>query len=308
MTKDEKRLKKYAFRPMKKFSSVTPYLYLSWLPGSARYVWAFVGTILRDFFILQQLQKFHITKRPVINVETEIDNAIPFTPSYVKVYLTFVSYFIKPLDMLTKRFGYRKAAPYICLFLKYLKNIYKNAASIYRYSMSTTTRPLYLKTHAFRTIHFFDPHLLCVPSIHVAIAAGVYAWFKQFYELGIVSKEEADFRLKEIKAQGIAIVESVLFVKQHSVNCIPTALYMLTSTMNKSFFPPEDAVEFMENLFLTTPEITPEIHEKLADYFAYMYDRTLLEGVFSKDWQSSIKHWIYEYAEKTGQTLPAKII
>ena len=198
--------------------------------------------------------------------------------------------------LIQKRLGIRNAAPYLCLYLKFLTSVYKNASSIYRFTMTTTTRPRYLKNHKFRTIHFFDPHLLCVPSIHVAISAGVLAWFRQFFKLGLFSQEETSAFIEELKVQAVAIVESVLFVKQHSVNCIPLALYMLSSTMNKSFFSAQDAIDFIDSLFVTATEIDAATKKEIIDYFYYMYDRALLESKYSSDWQLCIQHWLDEFA------------
>jgi len=294
---------KFAATPIKDFSPVAPFFFLTLRPCTAKKAWTFIFTIIKDFFLLQHLQKLHITKRPVVNVDTEIDEKIPFTPDYVNTYLGFVQFFIKPMDMLKKRLGYKKAAPYLCLYLKFLTHIYKQASSIYRFCMTTTTRPHFLKNRKFRTIHFFDPHLLCVPSIHVAISAGSYAWFSQLFKTGILPQEEAEFRLKEIKKQAIAIVESVLFIKQHSVNCIPLALYMLSSTMYKSFFTIQDSINFIDDLFLETPEISPEVRSEIIEHFYYLYERSLLESKYSANWEECIQHWLMDFAAATGQKL-----
>ena len=112
----QKRKEKYSLLPMKSFSNVVPYFFLLLRPCTAGKAWKFVFTIIKDFFLLQHLQKLHITKRPVVNVDTAIDDKIPFTPSYVTTYLGFVSFFMRPMDMLKKRLGYLKAAPYLCLY------------------------------------------------------------------------------------------------------------------------------------------------------------------------------------------------
>ena len=290
-------------RPINSFSCVAPYFYMPLYPGTAKHAWKYIFTILKDFFILQHLQKFHITKRRVINVDTAIDEKIPFVPQKIFVYLSFVSFFVRPIDMLKHNLGLKKAAPYLCVYLKFLTSVYRNAASIYRYTMTTTSRPRYLKTHKFRTIHFFDPHLLCVPSIHVAISAGLYAWFRQFFKTGLFSNEEAEAYLNEIKKQALAIVESVLLVKQHSVNCIPLALYMLTSTMNKSFFSAQDAIDFIDCLFIDSTEIDQATRKEIIEYFYYMYDRALLESKYSSDWRLCIQHWLEDFAKEQNKTV-----
>ena len=289
--KKEKRL---SHKPIRKFSVVAPFFYLTTCPYTASYAWKLILTILKDFFLLQMGQKLHITKRPVINVETAIDEKIPFLPAQVKPYLEYVPFFVKPMDMLKTRLGLKQAAPYLCLYIKYLTMIYKNAATIYRFCMTTTSRPKYYKSHNFRTIHFFDPHLLCVPSIHVAVSAGTYAWFSQCFKTGILEKEDAEEYLSEIKKHATQIVESVLFIKQHSVNCIPAAIYMMT-VMLKDRFSIQDAVDFMDCLFVESTDIPEETKKEINTYIHTMFERFLLEGSSEEDWTAPIKNWLTTY-------------
>ena len=197
--------------------------------------------------------------------------------------------------------GYKNAAPYLNEYLDFIATMYKNAASIYRFCMTTTHRPDYKKGKEFKTIHIADPHLLCVPSLHVTIAAGTYAWFKQFFKKNIFEKAEADFYLNELFYEGQKITESVLYVKQHSVNCIPIALYMLSSSMNKDFFSVNDADYFMTSLFSDCSDIDENSKTEIREYFKFMYERNFLENIYADKWQDCIKHWLIDYAKETNQ-------
>lgn len=295
---------KYADIPLSKFSAVAPYFFLILHHQTTKKALTFVLTIIKKFFLLQWSKKLHIRKIPVIKVDTELDDRIPFSPDHVEDYMSFVAFFIRTFDMLKKRLGYKAAVPYMNEFLSFLINIYSNAAEIYNFSMSTTKRPKYLKNGKFVTIHLFDPHLLCVPSIHVSIAAGTFYFYRQLFKKGILPQAEAEQRLAEIKKQAVAIIESVLFVKQHSINCVPTALYMISITSNKTMFPPEDAINFIEELFKTSTEITDEDRNRLTEHFIYLYERTYLEGIVSDNWATPIKHWLIAHAQKTNQNIP----
>lgn len=303
-TKEQKRIEKYSKKPIDQFSPILPWIYLPFRPKTFKKAWRLINSVLSQFFFLQTFQALHLTHRPVIYVDTELDEKIPFVPEHVKTYMSFIPFFIKPISMLIKRCGYRNAAPYINVFLKFLATQYHNASSIYKFCMTTTHRPDYKKSKEFRTIHAADPHLLCVPSLHVTIAAGTYAWFKQFFQTDLLPKEEAEMRLEEIHQQAIKITESVLFVKQHSVNCIPLALYMLTSTMNKSFFSIQDADDFMSELFRNSPEIPESDRTEIRNYFKFMYEKSLLENIYSENWQDCVKHWLIDFANSTGQKAP----
>lgn len=72
-------------KPLKKYS-VTQAVFRSILfPQTTGTAWKLIFTVLKDFFFLQQNQKLHFTSRPVLNVDTDIDNKIPFSPSHVKL-------------------------------------------------------------------------------------------------------------------------------------------------------------------------------------------------------------------------------
>lgn len=294
---------KYAKIPLKNFSPVFPFLVYPFYPASVRGAWDFITAILIKFFWLQMKQKLHITHKPVIYVDTELDDKIPFVPEKIDTYMGFIPFLLKPTWMLKKRLGVKKAAPYINEYFHFLASMYKNAASIYKFCLTTTHRPNYKKNHHFRTIHFFDPHYLCVPSLHVTIAAGTYAFFKKKFAEKILPEQETQNRLEEIKKEGIAIIESVLFVKQHSVNCIPIALYMLNASIDNKLLSINDAVQLIDELFSNAPEISENLKKEINNYFHYMYERTLLENCYSNNWQDCVKHWLTDYAKSTGQTI-----
>ena len=190
-------------------------------------------------------------------------------------------------------------------FLALLTDIYRNASIVYRHCMTTTSRPRYLKGMAFISIHLFDPHLLCVPSIHVSIAAGVWKFFKMIFSepelIALLPQQKREEIMCDIERQGFEIMESVLFVKQHSVNCVPTALYMLTSIFPADFFSPQDASFVIERLFKKSSEISDDDKKAISEHFHYMYERVFLESIYADNWQECIFHWMDDWAASTGQ-------
>ncbi len=294
MTRNVKRAQKYSERSNHSFSDVRPYFIYLWAaPVSAIRL---IFNVLHNFFFLQWRQKFHFTHRPIVFVNGEADEKIPFTPSYVKVYLSFVQFFIKPFDLIYKRLGLKNGRSFGSRSILFISRLYKNAAKIYKYCLSTTPRPNYNEMKEFRTIHFWDPHYLCVPSLHVAIASGVYSWYRQLFnemvQKGLMEQAEADRRTAEFRAEGIAIIESVLFVKQHSVNCIPTALYLVTKTMHESGAAPEDFHSYISDIFKDVPELSDEMKAYLQGYFTQLYEQLLRDGETTDDWTLPIKKWL----------------
>jgi hypothetical protein len=184
----------------------------------------FAVETLRSFFG-PQFENSLTRRRKVVNVDHPLDGTIPFDASRVGKYGEFVKLFLESLYYLLKRSRPRELG----LFIGYanaIRGLYLDAGSVYKTVHTTTTRPSKNYNMGFAIIHAFDPHLNCVPSLHVLVvtanwkfAGGVAA------EMG----KESEFApwIESLRREALAITESVLFVKQHSVNCIGASLYYL---------------------------------------------------------------------------------
>lgn len=268
---------------------------------------SFLKTVFVDFFITQFARKFGFTKTPIAKVDNELDQKIPFTPSKVGTYIDFVPFWIRPLSMLIKRLGYKNAKPYVIDFLKKITLAYSSAAKVYKICMSTTDRPRYHKLFYFRVIHFFDPHYFCVPSLHICVISLVWTFYRDaFSKIKEISEEDKKNYLDEIYNRAIEIAEAVLYIKQHSVNCIPAALYMMTVLIRPNFTA-EDGIQFLCDMFVKT-NIPIESQRELKDYMYYIFERFLLVGISDDNWLSPIKAWLKEYCINSNQTQIAKKI
>lgn len=185
-------------------------------------------------------------------------------------------------------------------FLYLLNKTYKEAAKMYRFSMTTTNRPVCLKNRKFLWIYITDPHLLCVPSLHISIIALVCIFYREALKEPEFTEEEQKVYWDEIFSDGIKIAESVLYIKQHSVNCIPAALYMMTHIV-RPYFTAEDGIAFLEAMFKDDKRITAEQKHSISEYMNFIYERFLLEGVAEQDWRKPVQRWLIEYAHNTGQ-------
>lgn len=298
-TKQLQRIKKIAGRPLSSFNWLRPYFVLPWRPKTFKAAWTYISIVFRNFLALQFLEKWKIIHIPVVNVQVPLDDNIPFTPSKIDIYMHFVNFWLSPITMLFHRYGVKKALPFAKEFLEYISLVYSDAAKVYKFRLTTTNRPDYNENPKFRSIHRLDPHFLCVPSLHVAIVVLCYSFFRMLFERENFTKEEKDAWLKELYEGSVRITESVLFVKQHSVNCIPAALYMMTRITN--LFTTQDAVDFINQLFKTSPEVSPEKRQEVITHIQYMYERLILEGCNEEDWAVPVQRWIIKHAEKTGQ-------
>lgn len=300
LTRKEKRDQKFANRELKSFSGVYPYFRLLWSPRTAKVSWKFLHTVTKSYLGTQFLEKWGFYHIPIVKVDSPLDKKIPFTPSKVYIYMDFVYLFLRPLTMLIRRFGLKKAAPICNAWFSSATKVYSEASRMYHHSLSTTERPVYKENFHFRVIHAFDPHLLCVPSLHIALIALTEVFFKrEFKNIGL-SDAECFQKNTELYNEAIEIAESVLYMKQHSVNCIPAALYMITKLF-PSLFSPNDATNFINDMFLSTELIKPEDVSSIKEYISFMYERYLLEGVAADDWRDPVIRWIDSYDWKAEE-------
>ena len=253
----------------------------------------YLATVFRDFFGLQFAVKFGFKKIPVINVDHPLDAKVPFTPHRVGVYLDFVAFWIRPLGYIRKRYGRKAGVLYTARFLALVDRCYRDAAQVYRFRMTTTKRPKYYKGK-FRIIHLFDPHLLCVPSLHVIVVALAYTFYRvAFEELGM-DAEEAKALNEELFAGAVAIGETVLYIKQHSVNCIPAALYALSRVWPEEVTP-SNVVEFVNALFAGADDVAPVDAALIRSHIMDMYEELFLEGCHDSDWITPLQRWLNRY-------------
>ncbi|MCL1837451.1 MAG: hypothetical protein FWG46_07890 [Treponema sp.] len=207
-------------------------------------------TILINFFLRQYHAAFLPGRVPVSRVDHPLDQKIPFIPSWVTIYLDFVFFWLRMLTFLLKKFG-RRSFPEVRNFIETMGGLYVFACESYRKNFSTTERPFYIARPRFFIIHLLDPHLMCIPSLHVMVVIRTYTKFAEILR-SYGEAENHAVQIEELKQGALAISQAILYVKQHSVNCIPAALYAMTC-FDEKLFPPEEAEAFTALLFGETP-------------------------------------------------------
>ncbi|MDR0642836.1 MAG: hypothetical protein LBG07_10300 [Treponema sp.] len=208
-----------------------------------------ISSIFYNFFFCQYRAalagKFNTKKSiPVSQVDHELDGLIPFAPGWIKVYLDFVGFWVRMLGFLLKRFGEggRKEA---ADFLDSMAGLYRFAGELYRKNLSTTRRPFYIRRPRFLLIHLLDPHLMCIPSLHVMVVILSYTRFGRI--MGKFGEGDSPL-VEEFRRGALDITAAILYVKQHSVNCVAAAMYAMTC-FDRTAFPPEEAEAFAARLF-----------------------------------------------------------
>ncbi len=218
---------------------------------------------VRSFFY-PQFENVVLRRRPVVNVDHPLDASVPFDPRYMKKYLEFVKLWMASFYRIWRLYG-ESATPEMAAFIGAIRRLYAEAGSVYSVVHTTTTRPSKNYNLRFALIHALDPHLDCVPSLHVLLV--VANWMLVSELVGRLGAGEArGFKRDEVERwvlglrdEALAITESVLFVKQHSVNCIGASLYYLKRRFPS--FGDEAAEAFVRDLFASSEAALPEAGE-----------------------------------------------
>lgn len=257
--------------------------------------YVFVRTVVRDFFWLQFAVKWGFRKVPVVDVDHRLDDEVPFAPEKVGVYLDFIAFWIRPLGYIGHRFGDEAQRRYAVAFLRLIERCYREAAGVYRFRMSTTRRPRHYRGR-FLPIQLVDPHYLCVPSLHVMIVVLTYTFYRRaFAELGLTDAE-ADSLDRELLAGAVEITETVLYVKQHSVNCIPAALYAM-SRMTPDEVTASEVDAFVDRLFADAPLLTADADDRIRTFIREAFGRLTVDGRTDIDWTPAVRRFLQVHQE-----------
>lgn len=237
---------------------------------------ALVFVALRKFFLPQAAKKLRLSSTPIAQVDSPLDKFVPFSPSHVVAYLDFVSFYIRVLakiidDSRRSHCDTPTTLSRGCQLLDKIVRLYDLAFIVYKKILSTTQRGHYKSSLRFLIIHIFDPHYLCVPSLHVAIVVAVFLFCRKMFR-------DSDECLCEVRTGALKIIESVLYIKQHSVNCVAASLYLLTSTRVAGDFPPSEVRDLLGDLFkYDCPDIQEHDKISIREYIFSLYSRFLSE-------------------------------
>lgn len=212
----------------------------------ARYL-RLLGTIIRTYFLPQ----YGARERARVELDFDLDHAVPFDPTWLDCYLGFVRLWQGSLGWLHLRFGAR-AEPEMIAFVDGLETLFREARRVFERRDSTlTSRPGPRPAFASLLIHLADRNSFCFPSLHVMIVR-----FNSLALAGAVARlapgGDHSAELAFVEERALRIAESIVHVKQHSVSDIPAGLFLLHALGGEGSVPEGDSardLRFMEALF-----------------------------------------------------------
>ena len=288
------RIKFFEHKPLKTFNPLVAYAGVLFGPPALITNFKCFATILKEFFFVQYFEKFHILHIPVVHVDHPLDKKIPFTPSKVVVYLDFINLWVRPLAMLVKKFGFWHASRLTKKWMLRFRKLYQCCGKIYHFRLTTTDRPKYKEMREFRQIHALDPHFLCVPSLHVSTVFLAWGFYRKIFGEENFSEIEKQEWTEELYKGALEITETVLYVKQHSVNCIPAALYLATANFPE-LVTVEDAHKFIFEMFANPEGFSEETALQVREHILTTYDKYRADGAKSENWYDPVREFLVNY-------------
>jgi hypothetical protein len=244
-----------------------------------------IKSIFYNFFFRQFRAALLPGRVPVSPVDHPLDEKIPFTPSRVGIYLDFIAFWVRILGFLRSHYRRRGIQP-ARGFIKTIGRLYAFAAEIYAKNLSTTRRPRYLARPRFLLIHAMDPHLMCIPSLHVMVVISAYTQFRAILR-SLGDGDRFAPQIEEIRRGALNITEAILYVKQHSVNCIAAAMYAMTR-FDPLLFPREEGADFVSRLFLTAEKPGPGDADSIRGHIRDLYLAFLEAGEAAESWEEPL--------------------
>ncbi len=290
----QKRIEKLKGKDINKDFKILEWFFsVGWMPPAFGETVKYLGVVAWKFFLLEYLQKIHIFRIPVKHVDHQLDEKVPFDTSLYPVYMDFIKFWLRPLVMYKKRFGLYQGSKLTGEWFRYLDIIYDGAYEIYRYSLTTTYRPL-TDDKRVKKMRGADPHYCCIPSLHIAIILLCWSFHRMVFERENFTQEEKTNWEKQLYEQAVKIGESVLYMKQHSVNCIPAAIYLVTKAV-PDLFSQSDAVKYINDLFVERNDVKEADKKSIRAHIQDFYEGLVIEGLHEEDWTLPVKRWIDSY-------------
>ncbi len=182
--------------------------------------------------------------------------------------MNFSPLWIKSIYFLYREFG-KRSLPLIEQYISTVGNLYKNGFDVSDSCQSTTTRPGSGRNIKLKLLHWADPHLHCVPSLHVMVVCYNHLRIDSIIRELTGGTKGYEKEIDYLGDQAIQITNSILYMKQHSINCIPAGLFALSAECPE--FNDAYALNLIENLKKINLD-SIERFEEISSYIKELYE------------------------------------
>jgi hypothetical protein len=227
------------------------------LPRGMELAWAGVT----EFFLPQFETRLFPGLRPVVTLAHPVDERMPFRPQRLRFYLGYMGLVLRTLGFIHASCG-PAAQPDIARMLRELCRLYYLSGAVYRRCQSTTSHRLPLQANPYSLlIRLFDPHLHCVPSLHILAVCYNYWAAREVLCRRLPADHPALACVSELFDIAVRITETVLLVKQHSVLDIAPSLFLLSRAVPG--YDDAEVERFVGAVFRRRPEVASVVREEV---------------------------------------------
>jgi len=210
---------------------------------------------LREFFLPQFLSLLFPGIRPVAVISHPLDDSLPFDPRLFHRYLGYFTVWMKTLSGLYRIYG-NPALEDIEEMMRGVARLYDAAGRVYRHCQSTTTsRRTAPANPYFLLVFLFDPHLHCIPSLHILTICYNYHQASRT----VMRRDPYGVSGSRLSAAAyraaLRITEAILLVKQHSLLDIGPSLFLLSRLFPE--YGEREIRRFVSDLFADTSVLEP---------------------------------------------------
>jgi hypothetical protein len=228
---------------------------------------------VREFFIPQFQSRLLPGIRPIAVVSHALDDSLPFVPSLFRSYLGYFTVWLKTLSCLYRRYG-KLALRDIERMMRDVVLLYDASGRVYRRCQSTTTsRRAAPSNPYFLLILLFDPHLHCIPSLHVLTVCYNYHQTRKIVMKLDPNGAAGSQVAAETYRMALRITEATLLVKQHSLIDIGPSLFLLSRLFPD--YGEREIRRFVSQLFADSPVLDPDAAARVRRAVLQSYGQLL---------------------------------
>jgi hypothetical protein len=189
---------------------------------------ALIRNAVGHFFLPQYASVLWPRHRLVAALSHPLDREVPFRPREVVTYLGYMTFWFKTLRWFYDRIG-SAVLPDIRRSMDEVLLLYREAGAVYRRCQSTTSTRAPLPRHPyFALIYLLDPHLACIPSLHILLICHNELGAARILRRHPLPREQVGPLMAAVRAEAVRVGEAVLEVKQHSLVDLAPSLFLLT--------------------------------------------------------------------------------
>jgi hypothetical protein len=136
---------------------------------------------------------------------------------------------------------------------------------------------------------------MCIPSLHVMAMIFSYTRFREILR-SFGDESSLAPQIDEVCSGAALITEAILYVKQHSVNCVSAAMYAM-SRFDPALFPPAEAEVFVSRLFVSPvarSPVAPADREILRDHIITLYRHFMDDSHPGEPWDAPLIRFLRE--------------